>query len=206
MLRKVIAPLILALPLAISTAPLKAQTTIVDTGPGGPIIGGTSFGSFQWVAAEFSITDPYSVTDVHAWIGSVTGGTATAALYTDSGGIPGTELFSSAFTVAAGVNDWYGQSGLDWGVTAGTYWVAFEVRPENSLPHGVFPAFFPEPLDTYAINFGSGYLLEEDAAFGVRVLGTVAAIPEPETYAMLLAGLAVLGFASRRRKRTTAAA
>jgi hypothetical protein len=29
--------------------------------------------------------------------------------------------------------------------------------------------------------------------------GAVSAMPEPETYAMLLAGLAVLGFASRRK-------
>jgi len=34
---------------------------------------------------------------------------------------------------------------------------------------------------------------------------TVTAIPEPETYAMLLAGLGLLGFAARRRKRKLAA-
>lgn len=34
----------------------------------------------------------------------------------------------------------------------------------------------------------------------------VSPIPEPETYAMLLAGLALLGFATRRKSRTTAAA
>ena len=28
----------------------------------------------------------------------------------------------------------------------------------------------------------------------------ISAVPEPETYAMLLAGLAVTGFAARRRK------
>jgi hypothetical protein len=30
--------------------------------------------------------------------------------------------------------------------------------------------------------------------------GTVAAVPEPETYAMMLAGLGLLGFAARRRR------
>jgi hypothetical protein len=35
---------------------------------------------------------------------------------------------------------------------------------------------------------------------------SVAPIPEPETYAMLLAGLALLGFATRRKNRMTAAA
>ena len=34
---------------------------------------------------------------------------------------------------------------------------------------------------------------------------SVAAIPEPETYSMLLAGLGLLGFAARRRKQKEAA-
>ena len=33
---------------------------------------------------------------------------------------------------------------------------------------------------------------------------STAAIPEPETYAMLLAGLGMLGFAARRRRRQAA--
>lgn len=33
---------------------------------------------------------------------------------------------------------------------------------------------------------------------------SVAAVPEPETYAMLLAGLGLIGFSARRRKANTA--
>ena len=40
---------------------------------------------------------------------------------------------------------------------------------------------------------------------GTWTSSTVAAIPEPETYAMLLAGLGLLGFAARRRKLKLAA-
>jgi PEP-CTERM motif len=32
--------------------------------------------------------------------------------------------------------------------------------------------------------------------------GVVGAVPEPETYAMLLAGLAVMGFVVRRRRQS----
>jgi hypothetical protein len=42
-------------------------------------------------------------------------------------------------------------------------------------------------------------------AWAVRP-GDVAAIPEPETYALLLAGLGLMGFVARRRKKARAAA
>jgi Protein of unknown function (DUF1566)/PEP-CTERM motif len=41
-------------------------------------------------------------------------------------------------------------------------------------------------------------------AWAVRPGDVAAAIPEPETYAMLLAGLGLLGFAARRRQQKTA--
>ena len=41
-------------------------------------------------------------------------------------------------------------------------------------------------------------------AFTVGLNGPVGAVPEPETYAMLLAGLGMMGFVARRRKNKTA--
>lgn len=37
---------------------------------------------------------------------------------------------------------------------------------------------------------------------GFYTFGAVAAVPEPETYALMLAGLGLVGFAARRRKST----
>jgi len=39
---------------------------------------------------------------------------------------------------------------------------------------------------------------------GGQVVAAVVAVPEPETYAMLLAGLGLMGFAARRRKQPAA--
>ncbi|MEX8517794.1 MAG: FxDxF family PEP-CTERM protein [Leptothrix sp. (in: b-proteobacteria)] len=48
----------------------------------------------------------------------------------------------------------------------------------------------------YLTNPGTSSL-----TFSKMGIGSVAAVPEPETYAMLLAGLGVMGFVGRRRMR-----
>ncbi len=70
-------------------------------------------------------------------------------------------------------------------------------------------ASFLAPLASFSSNGGlitgqvvvadwSGNTQVNDAAF----IGNVAAVPEPETYAMLLAGLGLIGGIARRRKNT----
>jgi hypothetical protein len=71
-------------------------------------------------------------------------------------------------------------------------------------------------LDVSEINFGDGageydYLIlfnddysdndYNDMAVGVRAVPDVRMIPEPETYALMLAGLGVVGFMARRRRQ-----
>lgn len=56
-------------------------------------------------------------------------------------------------------------------------------------------------LDTNSAYQNIGAQSDEYHGWAVRSGDVMAAIPEPETYAMLLAGLGVLGFAARRRQR-----
>lgn len=37
--------------------------------------------------------------------------------------------------------------------------------------------------------------------FTTNAVSAIAAVPEPETYAMMLAGLGLVGFAARRRRQ-----
>lgn len=66
----------------------------------------------------------------------------------------------------------------------------------------------PQVLPSFRGTLSLDFLLSENLAAGtplsftfydVLVTPTIAAIPEPETYALLLAGLGLLGFVARRR-------
>jgi hypothetical protein len=69
----------------------------------------------------------------------------------------------------------------------------------QSLP-AVLPAFSGFLLLEFQ-NIANPSAIGTATYFGLQVNPSVAAIPEPETYAMLLAGLGLLGFAARRRKQ-----
>lgn len=71
-----------------------------------------------------------------------------------------------------------------------------------SFAFRIVSAFAPDSSAYAASNAGSSYATSGTWRFDmVTVSGdTIAAVPEPESYAMLLAGLGVMGFAARRRQ------
>jgi len=58
----------------------------------------------------------------------------------------------------------------------------------------------PEGLKAFEIS-GISYLAIANEVSNTTTLYSLAPVPEPETYAMLLAGLGLLGFSARRRKQ-----
>jgi hypothetical protein len=55
-------------------------------------------------------------------------------------------------------------------------------------------------IDAYSFSATTGYYNDNHGSFTVNV--SLAPVPEPETYAMLLAGLGFLGLAARRKRKT----
>jgi hypothetical protein len=173
--------------------------TIVDTGPGPNVEGGLGLSVNQWLAAEFTTTDDYTITDVEGWISPFfDGGDGTVAIYTDGGDVPGTELFAAPFLgFGPDTPSWTGASGLSWVLSAGTYWVAFEVRPGQVL-EGVMPDPSPNPLLNEAISLDSGisWFGDDGLNIGVRI----QAVPVPAAVWLFGSGLVGLIGIARRKK------
>jgi hypothetical protein len=173
---------------------------IVNTGPGSNVTGGISLAVDQWLAGEFTVTEGFSITDIHGWMGVISSGALQVTLYSD-GDVPGASLFSQQATIASGsFPTWHGAANLGWLIGPGTYWVAFEVPPGSSFV-GYMPGGAPAPLGNEAIAFSGVWHESDTANFGVRINGTPA-VRVPETSSLLLLSTGFFGIlVSRRRLR-----
>lgn len=141
---------------------------------------------------------------------SVVSGGAQDGIYRVSEGPIGSEgLLSQTFATTASAS--YLLSGWVNGVASSPshinfYWnsvsVVFIGDPVPALGWTNYTATVSGTgSDTFTVGF------QNDPSFdSLDNFSVTAAIPEPETYAMLLAGLGLLGFAARRRKLKEAAA
>ena len=192
------------------TAPASAAIFSVD-GRSGPwdisVAGNLDYGAF----------DALSATSVN-----VSAGTNVTITYLDGltdafGGPPSVDALGYAGSIfGSGV----GKTGIG---SSGSPFPSFLIDPGNTGPEialnaliGAFvnssglvlQAFAPGlgPFSLVAPSGATQLLLGvNDDIFGdnsgaLRIEVTVGSVPEPETYALLLAGLGLLGFAGRRKK------
>ncbi|MCX5885310.1 MAG: hypothetical protein NT096_05300 [Proteobacteria bacterium] len=178
----------LAIMILLHIVPANADY-IVDTGPGLNERGGSALynttpvnGDFQFLAVEFFLDRTYTLTDLEGWIYHEDPQNQSShinfIIYGDGGNIPdvNNELYNQIVTVSSYfAPQWHGLTGLNWTLSSGEYWLAFEVRqPEllgNAMPPG---APNPQPNSAYynGGNLDVGYL-PESLGYGVRIQGTV---------------------------------
>jgi hypothetical protein len=180
-------------------------TTAFSTGAGGIFIQDQNSTGTEGKAIEFSSGSAATVTEIDAYIGlSLANGPPKntnvlfgimanspaglpAGVFLDSSSVPLTALSPASLT------------SLNWSIAAGTYWFVIESEPgSNAIWYGGADTV---PAAT-ALNENWG-LLFGDKALGARISAepTVAAVPEPSTWAMILLGFAGVGFMAYRRKQ-----
>ncbi len=195
--------------------------TLVDTGPGqassGLILDGSpNIGDWaqSWHAAQFDLGADANITALHVWMsafGPAGGGDLTMRIYSAGGHLPGVTpaLYSITGFIANGAPEWRGFDGLDWNLTAGSYWLSLEPAAESELQGALWmqPA---NPLNHYAMNIRGGWEWDPQGQsgpdqWGIRVQGVAAAVPEPSTWAVMIIGFGAVGAVARRSRRLIAA-
>ncbi|MFW6148181.1 MAG: PEP-CTERM sorting domain-containing protein [Thermodesulfobacteriota bacterium] len=161
----------------------------------------------QWIAGQFNISESYNITDIYGWIDPYNStGTMTIALYGDSGD-PSTdwpdttnEYLAQQFIPSSDGADWYGLTGLNTLLVAGTYWVSFEVRSDDTN-YGSMPKEFSNPLPVMAYYNGSKWIGYDDIPVGIRIYGDTQAASVPEPASMFLLGSALLGLVGLGKRK-----
>jgi hypothetical protein len=178
-----------------------SAAVIVDTGsPALTSNGALSVIPTQWVGIRINLPGSYNITDIKSffWIPSSSYGTLTASLYSESAGLPGSQLYTQEFSISNSALEspnegWFGVNGINWVISSGSYWLTYEVRDFQTFIGAVeFPAPSLLPIAIKNDSFIDWTVLSGHG-FGLIVEGDlIVSIPEPKTYALLLAGICII--------------
>lgn len=209
--------LCLAIPSTVAAAVIVDTGTPTDVGFGSALVNNGS--RFQRLAAQFTLDRPANLTAIDGFLETNRlARTFHIALLSNASAafgqtVPGTVLFRAQATSSSlNYRDWAGLSGINWAVSAGTYWAVFSVDAGDTFD-GFMPNRAPSPVISEAfLNQGSGGQWQlKEPGLGVRILGELgdlppppppppAVVPEPGSWAMLIAGFGLIGAMQRRRQ------
>ena len=169
----------------------------------------TSYG--QFFTAPGGVLKDFSF---HAWSGA-SGNVALVVAAWDGSKAVGPALYTSAPISYDGGSQFLGANGINLALTAGTDYIAYlTVAGVTSPVSGVtiagsdtatglgggFRYLNSALVDPLTLNFDWSDYSAQHLAY-TATFGTATAVPEPETYAMLLAGLGMMGVVARRRRQ-----
>ncbi|WP_293901331.1 PEPxxWA-CTERM sorting domain-containing protein [Phenylobacterium sp.] len=185
---------------AVVASPASANFA-VDTGM--PLANDIQLSKSQSLAGYFTLASALEVSSVEGFISGLDS-VGTITIYSDAA-VPAASntLFSANFAILSSAGAWQGVFGQKWKLAAGSYWVGFS----NSGNGNFMKGFAPTPLPQYAFSTGSSWTLDDPSsaasAIGVRIDGNryVAAVPEPASWTMMIAGFGAIGGVLRTRRR-----
>jgi len=185
---------------------------IVDTGP--VLIEDGRINSVQTRAGQFTLSSATLIDSFFHWMVITASGNMSFDIYTNdsTNNLPGAAIAGLTRTFAvtnANSPDWFGVTGLNWSLGAGTYWLVSSRAGSGGAFYNTpfcFPSTNPgciaSPLSSEArpadgVDPASGWLAVGGRE-GWRVNGR-AVVPEPGSLALFAVALA--GFAASRRRR-----
>lgn len=205
---------LLAAALAALTTAGAPAAYLIDTGPGPtpehPTEGSYLLAHDQSLGTTFELASASTITAVEIYL-SVSRREPVATELTISlhAGSPNSAgLFLETFSLAITDEGWVVSRPIAWSVGPGTYTVTFETSYTGEPYIGAEYPARTQLTSWYRVPDSPWFLDEESpGGFLVRVSGTVAAVPEPETFGLMLGGLGlVVAWSSRhgaeRRSRT----
>jgi hypothetical protein len=203
--------LAVSLALLLAAAPLQAMVVLDTFGPGDSATGPdwalynpsvpTPDSGGQSLGVPFSLASAATISDILTSISGV--GTFSLGIVAGAGLPSGATLFSAALTnPTANVL----LSGLSWALAAGDYWLVSKasVGSNGGWQGGGLPGTVP-----WAFTFNSPdtdwTFTTPNGAPATRISVSVSAIPEPGTWALMVCGLALVGWQAGRREGRTSA-
>ncbi|HEY3300703.1 MAG TPA: PEP-CTERM sorting domain-containing protein [Methylophilaceae bacterium] len=150
----------------------------------------------NYLAGQVAFSQALTLNSIETYLKSdlntAVGAKFTIALYSDNNNQVGDAISSTTATYTG--DGWNGAFALNWNVDAGTYWIGIEGYNGGNY---IATQKVSSPLanTAYADLTDLGSYTNYPIAFGLRV----DAVPEADTYAMLLAGLGIMGVVARRR-------
>lgn len=200
-------------------SPLTAET-IFDTGepvgPAGYSIFNYGPGAFNQLAARFTLTGETRITAIDGWFGtaSANANQIDISIHANSANGPGNELATDRIAVpgfSPGAPDFNWVRAFTGGPVVlgpGDYWVSFVPNADVATRCDCWmPANAPNiiPFGAYMNSFTGGNWSQRELYFGLRIFGDrIGGVPEPASWAMMLAGFGIAGGALRRRKSAMA--
>lgn len=202
-----------ALALGMSQATLAV--TIYNNGAPDAVYG-TAMTEFQ-VAENFSLGVAYDITNLRFWsiqdAPAAYSGSVYWAVYSNSGGAPGA-LVAGGTTAAVTATPTGASTGFGYGVYAfnipvtftlgaGNYWLGLHNGPlANTSPTEMLWATTAVQVGSFGL-YKDGTWINSGNEHAFAIDGNIAAVPEPTTAALMLAGL--FGTVSLARRRRLAA-